>query len=362
VNVLVDILHPAHVHFFKHAIPEWQARGHRVHVTVRDKDITRLLLDRLGIPYENLGAPRTGRLGLLAELVGRDLRLLRVVRRVRPDVLVAIGGVTTPQVGWLRRIPSVVFTDTENATLSNRLTFPFATVVCTPACFEAPVRARRHFSYAGYHELAYLHPARFTSDPEALRPFSVTADEPFIVVRLVAWGALHDVGDRGFTDVVAAVRRLERHGRVLVTAEGDLPADIASRRITATPEQIHHLLAFARLFIGESATMASESAILGTPAIFVSTSVRGYTNEQERRYDLTYTFSDASRQERALAKAESILSDPHARERWGQKRERMLADTIDVTAFVVETVEAVGREGAAATIPAVPSSPVRAAG
>src|SRR5262249_29819133 len=153
-------------------------------------------------------------------------------------------------------------------------------------CFEAPVRARRHFSYAGYHELAYLHPVRFTPDPDALRPFSVTADEPFIVVRLVAWGALHDVGDRGFTDVVAAVRRLERHGRVLVTAEGDLPADIASRRITATPEQIHHLLAFARLFIGESATMASESAILGTPAIFVSTSVRGYTNEQERRYDL----------------------------------------------------------------------------
>ena len=32
---------------------------------------------------------------------------------------------------------------------------------------------------------------------------------------------------------------------------------------------------YADLFVGESATMASEYAVLGTPAIFVSTSRRG---------------------------------------------------------------------------------------
>ena len=86
--------------------------------------------------------------------------------------------------------------------------------------------------------------------------------------------------------------------------------------------------------------MASESATLGTPAIFVSTSVRGYTNEQERRYDLTYTFSDpVTAQAQGIARAEAILSDPQAKERWAAKRDRMLADKIDVTRFVVETVE-----------------------
>ena len=343
MRILVDILHPAHVHFFKHAIRGWRARSHEVCITLRDKDIARALLDRLGFAYENLGRPGRGLTGMAAELLRRDLRLWRIVRRFRPDVLTGIGGISIAQVGWLCRVPSVVFTDTENATLSNHLTFPLASVVCTPQCYECPVRSRRHVTYRGYHELAYTHPAYFRPDAAVLRQFGLHDGEAFIVMRLIAWGAAHDIGDRGFTDIVRAVRRLERHGRVVITAEGDLPAALEVQRITAAPEQIHHLLAFARLCIGESATMASESATLGTPAIFVSTSVRGYTNEEERKYDLVYTFSDAAHaQEQALAKAEEILCDPHSKARWQAKRDRMLAETIDVTQFIAQLVESYG--------------------
>jgi uncharacterized protein len=106
---------------------------------------------------------------------------------------------------------------------------------------------------------------------------------------------------------------------------------------------VHHVLAFARLYIGESATMASESATLGTPAIFVSTTGRGYTDDQERRYGLTYTFRDRRTAQRdAMAKAVDILSDAGSKERWARKREQMLADTIDVTEYVVTLVESYG--------------------
>jgi predicted glycosyltransferase len=103
---------------------------------------------------------------------------------------------------------------------------------------------------------------------------------------------------------------------------------------------LHHLLYYATLFVGESATMASECAILGTPAIFVSSTTRGYTNEQEYKYDLVYTFSDPVQgQAQALAKAEMILSDPDSKTKWRAKRDRMLAEKTDVTQFIVDITE-----------------------
>ena len=344
MHILVDIIHPAHVHFFKYAIALWREQGHEVSITARRKDIAIDLLDRYGFKYIDLGPAGNGLSGLAVELMRRNVKLLRLTQRLRPDVLVGIGGIFIAQVGWLMRIPSIVFTDTENATLSNRLTFPFATLVCTPTCYEASVPKDKHLAYAGYHELAYTHPEYFSPDPGALDTFGLQPDQSFIIVRLVSWGAAHDVSDHGFVDMMDTVKQLERFGRVLISSEKDLPANLKPYQVSVAPELVHHLLYYARLFIGESATMASESATLGTPALFVSTSVRGYTNEQEKRYDLTYTFSDPVKgQQQALDKASEILSDPTAKENWQAKRDSMLADKVDVTQFIVDIVEKYGQ-------------------
>ena len=37
MKLLVDMGHPAHVHFFRHAIRELESRGHEVRITARDK-------------------------------------------------------------------------------------------------------------------------------------------------------------------------------------------------------------------------------------------------------------------------------------------------------------------------------------
>ena len=44
-RVLVDITHPAHVHFFRNAIDLWKDQGWQVLITARDKDICLQLLD-----------------------------------------------------------------------------------------------------------------------------------------------------------------------------------------------------------------------------------------------------------------------------------------------------------------------------
>ncbi|MEO1367397.1 MAG: DUF354 domain-containing protein [Acidobacteriota bacterium] len=344
MRILVDLTHPAHVHFFRHPIAEWRSRGHDVVLTTRDKDLAVGLVDRLGLGSlvadgGHLGRARSGLAGLAVELAGRTASLLRLVRRIQPDVMAAVGGVFVAQAGFWGRVPSVVFYDTEHATLQNALTYPFCTTVATPRCYGGWVPRRKHVSYAGYHELAYTHPRYFTPDPGRLRAFGLAEDEPFTVLRLVSWGASHDVADHGFTGVSAAVETLERFGRVVISSEAELPPELESRRLSGPIEDVHHLIAFARLVIGESATMASEAATLGTPAIFVSTSRRGYTDEEQERYGLVWTFDDPSEgQRRALEKAVELLSSPPSGA-WAEKRTELLDDTVDVAAFVVELVE-----------------------
>jgi len=344
MRILIDLTHPGDVHFFRYALEIWRERNHTILITARRKDLTVDLLQRLGIEHEDLGAARSGLFGLGIELFKRTYRLCRRVREFGPDVMTTTAGTFIAQASWICRVPSVVFYDTENATLSNLITYPVCTAVVTPQCYSGRVPAAKHRTYAGYQELAYTHPRRFTPDPARLADFGLSRDQPFIFMRLVSWGAAHDTLDHGFTQVEAAVRELERFGRVVISAEGRLPPGLEGHRLSGPLEQVFHVLAFARLCIGESATMASESATLGTPAIFVATTGRGYTDDQERRYGLTYTFRDRRTAQRdALAKAMEILSDAESKERWARKREQMLAETIDVTDYVVTLVESYGR-------------------
>lgn len=336
MRLLVDILHPAHVHFFRNFAGEMQARGHEVRFTARRKDGTTLLLEQYGLPYELLSRQRRG-LGLAVELATRTARLARVARRFRPDAMTGIMGPSIALAGRALRIPAVVFYDTEFAWQTNWFVYPLAHSVCTPDCYQGRVRGR-HLTYPGYHELAYLHPDRFTPERERLAAFGVGDGERYSLVRFVSWQASHDVAEKGLTleQKRALVRRLQAHGRVLISSEGDLPEDLEPMRLRGPYRDVHHLMAFADLLVGESATMASEAAVLGIPAVFIATTGRGYTDDEERRYGLVRHFTD-DRYDAAMAAVGELLERPPS---WrAEARERLLDDKIDTTAWMIEHFE-----------------------
>ena len=101
---------------------------------------------------------------------------------------------------------------------------------------------------------------------------------------------------------------------------------------------VHHLLYYATLYLGESPTMASESALLGTPAILVSSWAckLGYIMELERKYDLIYSFSHYNE---GIKKALELLKANNSKPRYRKKKERLLQDKIDVTRWVVKLIE-----------------------
>lgn len=340
MRVLIDIGHPAHAHFFRRPIEILREHGHDIMVTSRRKEMATNLLDAFGLEHHTLSG-EGGRWGLAGELVVRDYRLSRIARTWRPDVMAAIGGIFIAHAGTIGRVPSLVFYDTENARLQNFLTYPFATKVLVPRCYAAWTPSRRTVRYPGYHELSYLRPPYFSARREIALANGLAPEGATYLVRLVSWKANHDIGERGLSSdaVRAVVHRLGGHGKVLVSSESPLPADLELHRYAGEADAIHHVMAFCAGFFGESATMASECAVLGVPAVYAANTGRGYTDEQESRYGLVRNVRSLDAQSLDEA-VDWLLGFPACRS--VEMRERLLRDTCDVATFAAAAIEARG--------------------
>jgi uncharacterized protein len=346
MRLLIDIAHPAHVHFFRHFMKGMISRGHEIRITARDKEVTMALLDAYGFAYINRGSIQKALLKKALDLIRIDARLFGIAREWRPDLLMGVHNPYIAHVGRLTGKPSIIFTDTEGVRIASLLTYPFAGAICTPSCFREAIDPRKHVKYRGYKELAYLHPDYFTPLIEDLEEIGLNRSDPFIVLRFISWGAIHDTTLKGIRQgsEMEFVRSLEDFGRVLITSERPLHGGLDRYRISTSPEKIHSLLSFARLYIGEGGTMATEAAVLGTPAIHIEATPSGYAtgeysgNFLELRdvYDLLYFFPD---QESALKKAMVILENGDSKAEWQRKRRKLLSDKIDVTAWMMRFVE-----------------------
>jgi len=233
-----------------------------------------------------------------------------------------------------------------------------AHAIYTPECFYDDLGSKQ-VRYPGYHELAYLHPDRFTPGTAVLDTLDAAPDDRLVVVRLNGWGSSHDIGQTGLASVHETVERLENTGaRVLITSEVPLPDDLERCRAEIDPRRIHDLLYHADLFVGEGATMAAESAILGTPAVYVNSLQMGYTDELDEEYGLLFGFSGEHRHGAALDRAVSVLEEADEPE-WERRRERLLAEKTDTTEVVLGAVRD-GRTPEPESRSTPPSDPVAA--
>jgi uncharacterized protein len=341
VKLLIDILHPAHVHFFRNLAKELLGRGHDVRFTLREKECARDLLDQYGLPYQVLSRRQSGAAGLMGEFLVRGARLWNVAADFQPHFLAGVMGPSIATVGRLRRALTrdrariAVFYGTEIAKVTNAVVYPLADYVCTSSSYQGKVNGN-HITYPGYHELAYLHPHRFTPDREVVRELGIDPERPYFIVRFVSYQASHDQGDETLPShkKLALVHMLAERGRVLVSSEGALPPELEPYKLKIPVSHIHHVLAFAQMVVGESSTMASEAAVLGVPGVYISPFGRGFTDEQER-YDLVMNFTGAKFRADWVGAVRDALDDPGFRERVRSGHRRLLEDKLDVTSWLL---------------------------
>ena len=340
MRIMIGIGHPKQVHFWRNIINNLEEDGHEVKIVAWKKDITLYLLNVYGLTYEIVGKNYKGLMRKMYGLLESDFKAFKVAIKFKPDILLA-GSPALAHVSKLLRKPYIYFIDTEHASIAYWLTYPFSDVICTPSCFKKRINSKKRITFDGYGELAYLHPKYFKPDSSVLEDLGLSKDDKFIIVRFVSWSASHDVGHRWFSfeEGYEFIRHIENYGRVFITSESPLPRNLKQYYLPLQAEKIHHLLYYATMYIGGSGTMATESAILGTPSIHITSPTvinLGNFEELEKKYGLMYNFDDSRK---ALVKVLELLAKKDLKLEWQRRRRRLLNDKIDVTKFMTWFIE-----------------------
>lgn len=340
MNILIDIGHPAHVHLFKHFAWEMMAKGHDILFTCREKEFEIELLKQCGFTYKSFGKKYKSTLGKILGMIEFDVKELIAGIKFKPDVFLSHGSMYAAHAAFLMRKPHIAFEDTYNLE-QVRLYLPFTKQVLT-SDYDHPIKSDKVIKYAGYHELAYLHPKRFSPNISVLNEIGIKPDEKFVIVRFVSWNASHDIGHKGISleNKMKAIEEFSRYSKVFISSEGELPVELEQFRIKISPDKLHDLLAYSSLMWGESFTIPAECSVLGVPSVINHNTCSYYLKEQEEKYGLCYNYSESLEdQEKAIKKGVELLQKEDLQDVWLKKKNALLADKIDVTAFLVWFIE-----------------------
>lgn len=359
------ISHPAHFHIFRYVMESLQKDGNEVIVVIRPKDVLEQLCINAGVSYIKVQArPKSGgiiRLGMA--LMRRCIDVCKIVRKHRPDFMIGSDGVIAVA-GKLYRIPSFELFDDDYdiIKLYADIFFPIYTGVIAPRVTDAGKFNYKKIEFEGYKKLAYLWPTRFIPSREIVEKYGIDTKKPYFILRFAKLTAHHDQGAVGFSSEIAqrVIDILSKHGVVYITSERELEPQFEQYRIHINPLDIHHIMAYASLYIGDSQTMACEAGILGTPFIRFNDFVGriGYLKELEDVYHLGYGIhatplpadspirrADGSIQPSGVkalyAAVEELVALPAAERQkvYMARRNKMLDDKIDVTAWLTWLIE-----------------------
>jgi len=339
MNILFDIEHPAHVHYFKNVISILKGNGHNIIITAVDKDITFQLLKHYDLKFISLGKHYKSIFKKVFALIRNELKLIFISFKYKPDVYISFHSPYPAHVGFLFRKKVIGITDTEHAKISNFITNPFSDIILTPDCFLKDL-GKNHVKFNALIELSYLHPNYFKPNEDILELLKIGKNQKYSILRFISWDAMHDRGQHGLTLEIKrkAVEELSRFGKVFISSEEELPEDLKKYKLNIPPEKIHDVLYFSSLFFGESGTMATESAILGTPTVRVSSLAKllGNFKELHYKYDLVNYYDDSNL---GLRKCIEILKDNHSKNKWKEKSKKFIKDKIDITKYLVDLLE-----------------------
>ena len=161
-------------------------------------------------------------------------------------------------------------------------------------------------------------------------------------MRFPSWSAAHDTGQSGLNIGMKrlAVKVLSNHCKVFITSEKKLPLDLEKHRIQIPPSMIHDALYYSSLYFGDGGTMASESAVLGIPALYVSSITTGYLLEAEEKYELIKRYDSSNLGfTKALLTSLKLIKKSNLKDIWFKKQNNFLKDKIDVNSYLVNTID-----------------------
>lgn len=339
MRALFYIGHPAQYHFFKHTIYNLKKEGNEVRILIKTKDILEQLLTEDGLEYVNIQSlvRKSTKCGILSASFKRTWAVYKIAKSFKADILLGTDS-SIAQAGWLLRKPAITTLEDDEPIIKNlaRLTYPFTTDILVPTVCSVGKWEQKKIGYKGYMKLAYLHPHYFKPDSNIVSSYGITSR--FILIRLAKLSAHHDDGIKGLdiklVDTIISKAEAKSY-KVYISSETEIDERFSNYKLRIKHTDIHHVMSFASLLISDSQSMSVEAAMLGVPNLrFSDFSGRiSVLEELENTYGLTLGIK-TNEAERLIAELERLLDMNDVKNIFSERRQKMLNDKIDVTAFL----------------------------
>lgn len=335
MTYLFELNHPKHYYQFKYVMQMLQDKGHKVHVVARDKDVLLDVLRQENVPFLVFGNHYKGMIKKVLGTIPILFHYAGIVRELKPDVVVSKASFYGCMLARLFGKKSVIFPDSEVVKVTNRYVVPLATRVVTPATFGLDY-GKKHCRIKGFFEDCYLAPSVFTPDEQIVAASGMK--KPYAIFRFVGWFANHDVGNKGFTldQKLKMIRLIEQKMTVYISSEKPLPEELQQYKMPIAASKIHHALAFASLYVGDSQTMATEAALLGTPALRSNSFVGEHDMTNFRVLEEKYHLLRNVAKYTDVLKVLDELSLPGTKKQWKQLQEQYFHQVGDSNSAIVE--------------------------
>lgn len=328
MKVLFYMGHPAHYHNVSKLTPILEQQGVEVVWVARKKDVLFDLIEGATtktyfIDYEK----KPGKLGLISFLVKRELDMLKVALKEKPDLLAGTD-ITIAHVAKLLGKKSLVMNEDDIHVVPKfyKMGVKYADMNLSPVSCKVGEYSSKTITYKGYQELAYLSADLFKPDETVVKHLKKD-DKPYFILRFAELVAHHDDGINGIDDDFgkSLIKVLEPHGNIYITSERVLSPEFEKYRISISPKEIHHAMYYADMYIGDSQTMAAEAAVLGTPSVRCNDFVGeiGYLEELEHEFALTKGFKSDRKQD-LINYVESLLSQKDLQQVYQERKDKML--------------------------------------
>ena len=273
MNILFDIGHPAHVHYFKNLIINLKKYGHEITVVARNREIIFELLEYYKIPFISRGKGSNSIIGKLFYMIIADLIIISTAIKSKSKLFISFSSPYAAQSSFFLNKKHISINDTEHTDKIHKLfTYRFSKFILTPKSYLNNLGSKQ-YRFKNIMEGFYLNDKVFKPDNSIFNDLKIKRNQKFVFIRFVSWDAHHDLGQSGISiDVIKKIINLllNKNFKVFISSEENIPKSLLNYKINIKPNKIHSVLYYSSLFIGESATMASECAYLGVPAIYVN--------------------------------------------------------------------------------------------